>query len=265
MSRAGAMVAVGIVMGLAAVGCSENETSAPTTRPPRTTTTTASTCSDDPVFHDDDVPAADALINASQLPAGDWTATTACRWSTSGHDLLSNPECAASAGDAAAAQEERTGYARATWVQADGAVRLDHRMELYGSARKPGLIPVLFAGPGLADCFAAAMRKQAAGVSNTTVRAIEVMPYDVGLRPGELGADFFVRGVSISMTVESNGTNVPMAIRVVMLRAGGGLATMTVGREGRAGSRPDLDGIDLVPTVRAAGRSFLASFGLTPP
>ena len=79
-----------------------------------------------------------------------------------------------------------------------------------------------------------------------------------------LGIDF-VGGVNVSMTVESNGKRAPMAVRVVMLRAGGGLGTVTVTDEGAAGHRPDLDGIDLVATVRAAAKNLLAIFGLTPP
>jgi hypothetical protein len=108
------------------------------------------------------------------------------------------------------------------------------------------------------------MREQAAHVPNTTISEIEVTGYDVGLRPAELGVDF-IGGASIAMTVESNGRSVPMAIRVISVRAGGGLVTMTVSGEGSRGSRPNLDAFDVVVTVRSAAKNLLASFGLAPP
>ena len=264
-NRTGRVAVVGALVAVIALGCSKTETTAPATRPPRTTTTTAvSTCEDDPVYRDDDIPAGHALLDDSQLPSGDWAGTSACRWSTSGQDLLSVPECAALTGDPSVSEEQRSGYARKTWVEANGELRLDQRSELYLSRRKPELVQVAFTSPGVADCFQAAMRAQAAHVPGTTITDIDVTRYDVGLSAAELGLDF-VGGVSIAMTVESDGKRVPMAIRVLSLRVGGGLVTMTVTGEGSRGTLQDLDALDLVATVRAAAQSFRASFGLGPP
>jgi hypothetical protein len=126
------------------------------------------------------------------------------------------------------------------------------------------LVQVAFTSPGVAGCFQAAMRAQAAHVPGTTVIDVDVTRYDVGLRPADLGVEF-VGGVTIAMTVESDGKRVPMTIRVVSIRAGGGLVTMTVTGEGPRGSRQVLDALDLAGTVRAAAQKFRASFGLGPP
>jgi hypothetical protein len=51
-----------------------------------------------------------------------------------------------------------------------------------------------------------------------------------------------------------------VAIRIVVYRAGGGIGILTVSEEGEQGAAPELDAVELGPTVRAAVENFLATF-----
>jgi hypothetical protein len=268
LNRVGALVAVGFVgvllaavMTLVIVTNDERVGTMSGTRGARGTATTANFCQDDVVSQDDDIPARRGLLDESQLPSGDWRSKSVslCRWSISSQDLLSIPECAASAGDAEALEEDRTGNARAAWVRAAGAaVLVDDRVELYPSRRKPEAFQALLTSPGLSDCFEAAMRRQAAKAPSVKVAEIEVGRYEDGLEAAQLGVEF-VGGVTIAMEVEGNGQSGPVTLRVVSVRAGGGLGTVTV-IESPAGRRPAVGAMDLAATVRTAVQNLLGIF-----
>jgi hypothetical protein len=105
------------------------------------------------------------------------------------------------------------------------------------------------------DCVEAALRRQSED-RGVELSEIEARKFDVGLRPADLGLNF-VGGAEVSITENRGGTRTPVALRFVCLGAGGGFVCVTVS----AGDAQRLDTIDLAPTMRAAAKDLLATFG----
>jgi hypothetical protein len=265
----GALVAVGLagvaIAGLVTVVVVANDPSddTPATSAPAAEQA-ADPCVDDDVPHDDDVGAREGLLQESQLPAGDWTArsTASCRWSRSSQDLLSIPSCAAGAGDAEVLAVEHTANARATWIETGGRIRLDSRVEFYPGRQKPDAFRALLSGPQAAECFEAAVRRQAKQAPRVTVDDIEVSTYDLGFSPAELETQYleFVQGIEITLTTRNDGGPEPVTIRVVNYGGGGVVGVLTVVGTGADANTATLDALDLATVVQTAATHLLSMF-----
>lgn len=215
-------------------------------------------CVDDDVFHDDDAGAEAGLLQESHLPAGDWTmrSTSSCRWSLSSQDLLEIPACAAAAGGAEVLEIEHTANARATWLQAEGRVRIDARVEFYPGREKPDLFRAMLSAPAAsAGCFEAAVRRQAGGMPRVTVDDIVVSDYDLGVIDAE------VRGVEITFTTSSDDDEPePVTVRVVNYGAGGVVGLVAVVGIGADAEGSTLDALDLATVVQSGAAHLLSQF-----
>lgn len=266
----GAWVAVGLVgvaiAALVTVVVVANDTT------DETSATTASRseeppdpCTDDDVFHDDDIGAQEGLLQESQLPVGDWgmRSTSSCRWSLSSQDLLSIPACAAGAGDSEVLEVEHTANARATWIQTGRRVRIDGRVEFYPGREKPDLFRALLSDPAAsAECFEAAVRRQAKEAPRVTVGDVEVGNFDLGLTAADANVANLevVQGVEITFTMRSDDDPEPVTIRVVNYGAGGVVGLLTVIGTGADASPATLDALDLPTVVRTAAAHLLSMF-----
>ena len=72
----------------------------------------------------------------------------------------------------------------------------------------------------------------------------------------------FVGGAKVAMNVARDGVAAPVALRFACLIAGGGLGCLTMSATGAPDGAPNLDAIDLTPTVRARAKHLLATFGM---
>ena len=101
-----------------------------------------------------------ALLQPSQLPAGEWTTADPppCPWALSADELLAAPECrsAAAAADAAANDEARNGNAHVTFAGPDD-VEIDDRVEIYTSAQNVDAIRAILVSPSMPECYSAAL------------------------------------------------------------------------------------------------------------
>jgi hypothetical protein len=177
-------------------------------------------------------------------------------WSISAQGLLRVPECARVGLDRIGETEKRTGHAFDTWVDATGAVQLHEESELFPSRRRVDAVTAALKSAAMGDCVGAAVREQS-NDRGAALTEIQTREFDAGLRAADLRVDF-VGGADVSMMEQRGDLATPVALRFVCLGAGGGLVCLTE----TADDAQRLDTIDLAPTVRAAARNFLATFGM---
>ena len=268
-----ASVAFALVLG----GCAGTEDSRSSTESTRadaarsgSTTTTALGvgCNGAHELNQDDDVALEALLQRSQLPAGEWTTaeTPPCPWALSADELLVVPEClaAATAADAPANDEARNGNARVTFAR-DGGVQLDDRLEIYTSRQNVDAIRAILSGASTSDCYAAALRRRAALERATTIRDVHVERFAAAPDAAALGLGLpatagyaadagFVDGLNITFTRTTKHTSEPVTMRVVTFGGGGFVSTVTL-----IGTTPaDLDAIDLTGVLQAAAQNYRA-------
>lgn len=235
--------------------CSDSEKAVPTPQTQSPSPSSSSTSSRSSSSLIDDEPAHDALLLESQLPAGSWSSAdlSLFGWSSfSPEDLAAIPECAAIAPNAQTLQEPRSGNAAQTWVRSDGAVQLDSQVELYLGPPPAAEVHAVRTSVQVASCFKAAVQPR--------LGKVEVRSFDVGVSTDELRVTE-VAGVDISTTFDRDGQQVPVVLRVVSVRAGGGLTTIILTSTAAGDPAQALAAIDLAPVVRAAAQDLLDIFG----
>ena len=183
-------------------------------------------------------------------------AASATVWSISAQGMLAVPECARVGLDGRARTEKRTGHAFDTWVEAPGAIQLHEESELFPSRRRVDAVIAALKSAAMGDCIGAALREQSKD-RGAVLAEVQTRTFDVGLRPADLRVGF-VGGAEVSMAEKRGGVTTPVVLRFVCLGTGGGFVCLTV----TAADAQRLDTIDLVPTVRAAAKNLLATFGL---
>ena len=226
-------------------------------------------CNGTDEFNQDDDGAVPALLQPSQL-AGDWTVAEMppCPWALSADELLAVPECraAAASADAPANDEARNGNARVAYTSADG-VQVDDRIEIYTSRQNVDAIRAILVSRSLPECYAQALQEHAGDDHGTTVDDVTVENFDLQVDPATLGLGFpatedyaadpgFVHGADVSFTSASEGSNEPIALRVITFGTGGLMSTLTL-----IGATPaDVEAVDVTHVLRGAASSFTAMF-----
>jgi hypothetical protein len=216
----------------------------------------------------DDDGATAALLVVTQLPPGSWTTadTPPCPWALSADELLETPECRSAAGAAGAPanDEKRNGNARKTVNRGDDLL-FDQRIEIYTSRQNVDAIRAILAGPSMPECFEAALQQRATEEQpNPKISDVKVSRFTVQPDAAALGLGFpaiagyaadpgFVEGVDVTFTKTSKGSSIPVTMRMITFGAGGLMSTVTL-----IGSTEELDAIDLITTVQAAAKSFVA-------
>jgi hypothetical protein len=253
-----ALLALGAVILPVVTGCGDAKKDA---APPSGTTTASTaaqrtTTTEGPLI--DDEPAADALLTDAQLPPGKWSAPAASAtvWSISAQGVLDVPDCARVGLDGRARTEKRTGHAFDTWVEAARAVQLHEESELFPSPRRVDAFIAALKSAAMGNCIGAALREQSKD-RGAALSEIQARTFDVGLRAADLRLSF-LGGAEVSMTEKRDDVTTPVTLRFVCLGAGGGLVCLTE----TADDAQRLDTIDLAPTVRAAAKNLLATFGM---